>query len=562
MMSLSSQVVGARTADGGSSFSRPSRVPSSRLFAAAVIAVLAIACTPDLPTTPHGSQAPAPAWTSPAVGTLPPVEPGDSATADRLARGMALALAQPAMRHLVLTDLRDSPFPRHALDLASYLHGAHARALTAAIARELEVRPENVVQMATVRGGLELVLPIAKDRSMWTGSDNIVVVGAAYTVAEDIRAQHQPFAHTVIGQTVPAHLFRPMPVPLLAVEPAMYAFGPDPEGTRLKAPQHFRATVSTFAEGARENYLLTAGSVRRFSETTPCNNQTAILPDTPCSAEPGQGPLGVYLASGSTFNDCVPNGGNTMSDASQDQDKDGVRDSCEYELAQAFHPQMQFMQNDCLTSREPYWAVNYQISPIDGTPVVAIFYAIGYHYDCGESGCPISACDPHYGDSEFIVEEVSTDGYPTDNGPHWLLRYATLSAHYNTRVESTGTYGGSDLEYGNAPLASNPLVWVSQGKHGNYRSQSVCDAGASGADNCDHPGERVGLEILPGANLGSSSYRINDVVQSRVGGVYSGTEYMWAMDNTGPTGFLGWLPRSYGNGETPYGLLLANFGFF
>jgi hypothetical protein len=513
------------------------------------------ACTSDLVTSP-----PQPLQRSPAtvgMGGLPAAQPGDSAKADSLAVGLARTLAQPEFRKMVFTDLRDSPFHRHAIDLTTYLQAAHAHALVAAIARNLEVRADAVLAMAMVRGGLELLLPITRDRAEWTGTDNIVVTGAAYTVNEDLLVGRHPFAYTLAGRTVAVPFDQSLPSALLSVEPRTYTFGPDPEGVRANAPRHSRATVSTFAEERRENYELTRQrNLLRFDDV-PCNTTVSIQADTPCDVSAGSGPFGVYLPSGSTFTDCVPNAGSPIPDPSVDADQDGVSDACEYELAQAFHPQMQFMQGDCDTGREPYWAVNYEISPIDGSQVVDIFYAIGYHEDCGTAGFTF-----HYGDSEFIVEEVGTVGYPTYNGGHWYLRYVTYSAHYGTPEESSGTYSGGDVEYANAAPGSNPVSWVSEGKHGNYRSQAACDAGGFfGSDNCDHPGERVGLDIFSNANLGSHVQPIVDVVGSREGGFFTGIEHMWSTTNVNGLGFLGWYPRSFGNGETPYGALLRNYGF-
>lgn len=532
-------------------------------FFASLVVFFAVGCTSDLVTSP--SQPLRPSLATVGMGGLPAVQPGDSARADSLARGMARALARPELLRMVFNDLRDSPFTRHALDLTTYLHGGHAHALTATVARELRISPEHVIEMATARGGLEFVLPISSDRARWRGDDSIAVSGTAYTVQEDIHAGNQWVGYTRQGGIVPVPYTRPISSRLIAIEPRRYPFGDDPEGTRLKAPQRNRSTISTFPDERRENYDLSNRGMARF-DAVPCNNTTAIQPDTPCSADPGSGPWGVYLPSGSSFADCVPNGGAALSDG--DEDQDGVRDSCEYELAQAFHPQMQFMQNDCDTSREPYWAVNYEISPIDGTPVIDIFYAIGYHLDCGSPrpDCPWD-CAFHFGDSEFIVAEVSAAGYPTYPGVNWYLKYVTFSAHYSTIVESTGTYAGGDVEYANAAPMSNPVSWVSEGKHGNYRSQAVCDAGAEYYDNCDSPGGRVGLEILPDANLGSHLYPnpateiTNSRYQTSLGSTYSGQEHMWSVTNNDGLGFLGWYPRSYGNGETPYGFLLRNYGF-
>jgi hypothetical protein len=346
-----------------------------------------------------------------------------------------------------------------------------------------------------------------------------------------------------------------MPFALFVIGPEEHSFGPTPEATRSAAPKHLRNTITTPAEELRASYIASAGSVTPY--TMPCNND--------CGGDDGGGSTGlisgVYLPSYSTMASCVPNAGAPIPDQLQDVDHDGVQDQCEYEIAHSFRPQMHFMSNDCQTGREPYWAAHYiPVSPVDGSgPVIQVFYAIGYHYDCG---CPglngLPDCGPHYGDSEFIVMEMRPEG----PDPHlWMLQYATLSAHYGTRFNSTGTYWRYDLDYGDAPTGSMPVVWVSEGKHGNYRSQDVCDAGAESFDNCDNPLPQVWLEASADANLGSRNFREHEYTYSRDGGPYTGLEHMWSTDNSTGDGFLGWWPRSYGSGETPYGELLENYGF-
>lgn len=134
-----------------------------------------------------------------------------------------------------------------------------------------------------------------------------------------------------------------------------------------------------------------------------------------------------------------------------------------------------------------------------------------------------------------------------------MLRYVTLSAHWQAEsYDGADTYAASDLDY--APTA-NPLVWVANGKHANYRSQAVCDAGAFYYDTCDHPGARLPLEVLLSANLGESNHNILNGVGSRIGA--AGFEWYW--DVTKP--FLGWFPRSQGGDTTPYAQSLIFFGF-
>jgi len=541
----------------------PGRI-SAVIVVAAVNSVLlltgcndAVTTAPPLPAASHSPSA-AQSQTIP----LPAVQPGDSAKADTLARAVALALGSDAVRQQVLDDLRDSPFANHAIDLASYLRGSRGHGVAVAVAQRIGITPERLIAMASVRGGLQLSMPISSDRSKWSGSDSVVVRGTPFTLREEVTARDRPFGYTVRGDTAATPLISPMPFALFVVGPEELSFGSTPEATRSAAPKHARATISTADEELRASYVPHAGGGAPVGGATPYT-----MPVNPCdtAATPCDGgggvSEGVYLPSYFTMATCVPNGGAPIPDVSQDADRDGVSDQCEYEIAHSFRPQMRFMSNDCNVGREPYWAANYlPSSPVDGSgPVIQVFYAIGYHYDCG---CPgmngVPDCAPHYGDSEFIVMEMRPEG----PDPHlWLLQYATLSAHYGSQLNSTGTYWRGDLQYDNAPLYSMPVVWVSEGKHGNYRSQSVCDAGAAYTDNCDNPLAQVWLVADANENLGSSAYPLINYVYSRDGGPYTGQEHLWSTTNASGDGFLGWFPRYYGAGERPYGSLLENYNF-
>lgn len=237
------------------------------------------------------------------------------------------------------------------------------------------------------------------------------------------------------------------------------------------------------------------------------------------------------------------------------RDTDGVVDQCEYELADVFAPRLQFDSRDCNTGREPYWAAKYEVSPIDGEPVIKIFYAISYYKDCGSPNpsCVIPACGDHEGDSEFIIVEGKS------NGSTWVLKRATLSAHFN--VDAGGpvdTYDGHDMEYTGSVYLGRPFIWVALDKHANYRSQSVCDAGQWYYDTCDRPGSRPIIEVLSSANLGRDQDLIIDEVGSRAG--RPGIERYW-----GPNSyfFLGWYDRyaARSSDTTAYGRLLRFFGF-
>ncbi|MBA3404704.1 MAG: hypothetical protein H0U13_08485 [Gemmatimonadaceae bacterium] len=288
-----------------------------------------------------------------------------------------------------------------------------------------------------------------------------------------------------------------------------------------------------------------------------CDPQTAILecPDE-TGGSPGIAP-GTYLPGSFNFAGCRPSGG--VGDPSLDRDADGIVDQCEFEIADAFSPQLQFDSDDCDTGREPYWAANYQVSPIDGKPVIRVFYAISYYSDCGVPNiyCQYNAnCYGHAGDSEFVIVEVSA------NGTRWILRRATLSAHWNSDGTDDGvTYAAQDLEFGTDATFSKPVMWVAEGKHANYRSRATCEGGAFfNLDRCDTPGIRLELDVLQNANLGNSrvDQRIIDgPVVSRF--ARPGNENFWSESYF----FLGWWSRAEhaSTNTTPYGVSLRFFDF-
>lgn len=102
--------------------------------------------------------------------------------ADRVARGIALALAEPDIRERLPEDLRDSPFPAHRLHLRSYLHRPRGRPLLEEAARALNL---SVATLAGELAGLpdmQMYLPRSLDRVRWTGTGDLVVVGSAEPV--------------------------------------------------------------------------------------------------------------------------------------------------------------------------------------------------------------------------------------------------------------------------------------------------------------------------------------------------------------------------------------------
>lgn len=263
---------------------------------------------------------------------------------------------------------------------------------------------------------------------------------------------------------------------------------------------------------------------------------------------------GIYLGQ-YTLTQC------TLTELNSDSDADGLTDMCEYELAKGFAPLLSTSPFDQDLSRESYWAA----APGGGADA-RIIYLLGYHFDNGNMhNCPAQdthwtyLCDPHLGDSEFIVVYVN---YVSGR---WRLSSMYTSAHWNTPAGSSSNTSSLDASFP-AGLLRHPRVYVALDKHANYPSRASCNSGAFLTDDCEQnqDDERVTVEYM--RNVGSETVQRIDRVASITGSpVFPGHEYFW----TRGYGFCGWrvaddAPRHssvcVGSGGE-YGYVLRYFGF-
>jgi hypothetical protein len=260
--------------------------------------------------------------------------------------------------------------------------------------------------------------------------------------------------------------------------------------------------------------------------------------------------MGVAIPSGKTYSDCYQPG---VFDATVDRDQDGVSDVCEAELAIAFRPQLVFDAWDCEIRKQPQFASRQKVSP-DWGGVILLFYAVSYIYDCGPWG--------HRGDTEWIILEV---GPSTDASyAPWSLKYGTLSAHWKAANDNTAGYASQNLEDAEgSPGFGAPRIWVSKGKHANYRTQTVCNTSGFwwNWDSCDNPvGLYATLNFGAEQNLGAFTAQfiggINSPVYDAIN--YSGRyEYYWV-----PGDFCGWIALSdQPDCATSYEKSLTAYGF-
>jgi len=271
--------------------------------------------------------------------------------------------------------------------------------------------------------------------------------------------------------------------------------------------------------------------------------------------DPSPGSPGIWLGLHPT--DCYKNHVSEGT-AFRDLDSDGLLDSCEYQLAQAFAPMLAFDGNEPCRHGEPYWVAKYidDLAPYNTGDQVKLGYLMAYYEDCGPS-------DGHDGDSEFIQLTVS---YNTTTH-HWVLIDSWLSAHVCpsqsfdcTSWEGLGdsqSWGVQGFEYPSGRPLSYPRVYLSLEKHANYRTAAACAAGAFlNGDSCDAVADLGRFFVVRGHNIGSQHAPLIDCVASTQAdtSIYHGTECFWSGDK-----FRGWQVGAAG--ASPYAAPLTSVVF-
>jgi hypothetical protein len=141
------------------------------------------------------------------------------AAEERLARRVAMALADPAFRAYLKGALDGSRVREHKLHFQRLLRGRSGPAL-AALARAGRESESAVMTDATMAAALELYLPVPAHRTAWRGDDRILVATA--------RADHDaPVAFDVRGRRQVLRADTPPATPVLALVPVETDFGGD-----------------------------------------------------------------------------------------------------------------------------------------------------------------------------------------------------------------------------------------------------------------------------------------------------------------------------------------------
>jgi hypothetical protein len=185
--------------------------PRIRLPVLALAAALA-ACDRPVPTA-NEETAPLPSVVSPSARSAI-----ERAAMDRLARRLALALADPAFRAALKAELERSPFVEHKLQLQSFLRASNRRALKEVA--KLSGTAESAVEAdANQAIPLEIYFPVPAHRATWSGGPGLLVASA--------REDHEaPVAYDVSGRRQVLSPDAPPATPVLAVVPVETDFSP------------------------------------------------------------------------------------------------------------------------------------------------------------------------------------------------------------------------------------------------------------------------------------------------------------------------------------------------
>ncbi|HET9949048.1 MAG TPA: hypothetical protein VFQ22_09015 [Longimicrobiales bacterium] len=259
-----------------------------------------------------------------------------------------------------------------------------------------------------------------------------------------------------------------------------------------------------------------------------------------------------------------------------DTDLDSISDACELALARGFAPMLRTAEGGC------NWDTSVRPARLGGEYLFAaermaegtvrIAYLPAYYRDCGWSGVkcwlPFVDCDPHAGDSEIILVDVESS-----DALRWRVVGVFLSAHcFDGSAPSCRWFRGPELdELALAPGPDggrHPVVWVAEGRQGNYPSRDACDAGHSSIDTCDRNDVEYAFPIRgTRQNLGSrarpagSAGGCLDAPALGSGSsmpAADAVECFWRKD----TRFGGWQADPSEPGATPYARYLEEIAGF
>lgn len=162
----------------------------------------------------------------------------ERAGGEHIARIIALALADPAVRDDVRSALSSSIVREHKLHFASFLQGSGGRALASAYARGGGTEADFQAAVKNVRD-LEFYMPLEGHRRLWDGDSRILV---AIGLSED----QDPVAFNTDGERTVLSSASPPSTPVLVLVPVETDFGQQVSSNL--AGRHESSCIATYGE--------------------------------------------------------------------------------------------------------------------------------------------------------------------------------------------------------------------------------------------------------------------------------------------------------------------------
>jgi hypothetical protein len=194
---------------------------------------------------------------------------------------------------------------------------------------------------------------------------------------------------------------------------------------------------------------------------------------------------------------------------SADLDGDGIPQNLELQLARHFFPTIWYDSGEDTSSpggnhnhrvnNQP-GRLLFRVRPHPQSPAhIAISYALLYRVDGGEGFGATWAC--HMGDVEPFAITLKPDsscalGYGMQSIKTWAHE-GTSGEHAMTRYASGCNWGFSV-----SAVSFTDTVFASENKHGNYLTDSACDGGLGGLENCDTDWTAADVNAWIGLNVG------------------------------------------------------------
>jgi hypothetical protein len=156
--------------------------PSRGLRIAAALLVSAAACQ-EPATSPSHSAAPGALDVAASASTRPP-ESADRQRQDvlatELARGIANALAEPALRNTVMHAMQSARFAEHKLSLRSFLASPKGARLASAVDGKLAQPGMRLTELLDSLPAVEVYLPVREHRAKWRGGKELIVASGLH----------------------------------------------------------------------------------------------------------------------------------------------------------------------------------------------------------------------------------------------------------------------------------------------------------------------------------------------------------------------------------------------